>query len=68
MNDTNQNPADQPSLPLTAEVETENLRSVHVYLDTPGDTTRRPSRGPILEQLRPAQPLSPPPADKDQQS
>ena len=68
MNDTTLNPADQPSLPPMVEVETDNLRSIYVYLDTPGDTTRRPSRGPILEQLRPDQPLSPPPTDKDQRS
>ena len=48
-------------------VETENLLAIDVYFDSPGDTTRRPSRGPIGLQTRPDEPHPAPPTDKDKQ-
>jgi len=64
MNDNTPKPSDQPELPALVEAETENLRGLIVHIDAVGDTTRRPSRGPIATQLRPDQPPPPPSTDK----
>jgi hypothetical protein len=61
MSDNLQNPSDQPNRHWPPEPETENLRALYFYIDTPGDTTRRPARGPIATQLRPDEPPPPPP-------
>ena len=65
MSDNTPKPSGQPDLPPLREAETENLRMVYVYIDAVGDTTIRPSRGPIATQLRPDQPPAPPSPDKD---
>ncbi len=67
MSDKTPSPSGQAPLPPLAEVETENLRAILVSFDTPGDTTRRPSRGPVGRQLRPDEP-PPPPTDQGKQS
>ena len=68
MNDNTPSTAGQPPLPPIADVETEYLTAIEAYFDSPGDTTRRPSRGPIGLQTRPDEFPPAPPTDKDKQS
>jgi len=68
MNDKVQ-PRKEDGAPIVpTDAETEFLNCHYVFIDAEGDTTRRPSRGPIATQLRLDQPPPPPSKDRDKKA